>query len=408
MPASVGLLGVWSMTRRRGLLVGLCLLLAFPIAALAQGVVPEPLPAGASPLGGVGTSGWFSGMTSLPGLNWIQAGDIRIWPTLNVGYKKIALNFNLNIPPTELLSPFLSFPGFLNYFALRNYGSLLDTYPLDAKIQSADLAVGAFRLDAQLTPVCGLFGSVSANIPRTVGIEASQGPGIGVTQPEAWRWTGSRFQWSEFEFGGWYNVNQAVGLVAGIRFDRISVRFSDPEPVPGYSYFTFLPFPPAFRPVAFPDYGGDLTTFFTIPYIGCQIFGPYFKGELLIGSASARLRLPLSLSHGGPYIRDFIGFISGRQGLSEQAEYTFNNAGLFLEAGLESTFPVGLFNCTLWAKGSCLRIRGDGDVSLTGQSSWFAFFGLFNLPEPFSSSNSGTSTLNQYTFDLGLSGAVAF
>jgi hypothetical protein len=397
MPASVGLLGVWSMTRRRGLLVGLCLFLAFPIAALAQGVVPEPLPFGASPLGGAGASGWISGVASFPGLNWIQAGNIRIRPTLNVGYKKIAFNFNLNIPPTELLSPFLIFP---------NYGSLLDTYPLDAKIQSANLAVGAFRLDAQFTPACGLFGSVSANIPRTVGIEASQGPGIGVTQPEAWRWTGSRFQWSEYEFGGWYNINQAVGLVAGIRFDRISVRFSDPEPVPSYGFFTIFPLPPAIRSVTFPDYSGDLNTLFTIPYIGCQILGPYFKGELLIGSASARLRLPLQLSHAGPYITGPIFGALGRRGLSEQAEYTFKNAGLFLEAGLESAFPVGFLNCTLWAKGSWLRIRGDGDVKLAGQSS--AFFLFFSLPDPFSSSNSGTSTLNQYTFDLGFSGAIAF
>src|SRR5208283_2194772 len=207
MPESVGLLGVWSMTKRCGLLVGLWLLLAFPVVALAQGLVPEPLPSGSSVPGGAGASGWISGVTSLPGLNGIQAGDIRIWPTLSVGYKRVALNFNLNIPPTQVLSPFTIFP---------NYGSLLDTYPLDAKITSADLAVGAFRLDAQITPVCGLFGTVSANIPRTVGIEASEGPSIGVIPPQAWSWTGSQFQWSEFEFGGWYNINQAVGLVGGI------------------------------------------------------------------------------------------------------------------------------------------------------------------------------------------------
>jgi hypothetical protein len=89
-------------------------------------------------------------------------------------------------------------------------------------------------------------------------------------------------------FGGCYSINQAVGLVAGIRFDRILVRFSDPEPVPGYGYDSFFPFPPAFRTVTFPGYSGDLNTLFTIPYIGCQIFGPYFKGSLLVGSASAR------------------------------------------------------------------------------------------------------------------------
>ncbi len=268
------------------------------------------------------------------------------------------------------------------------------------------MAVGAFRLDAQLTPACGLFGSVSANIPRTVGIEASQGPGIGVLPPQAWLWTGSRFQWSEYEFGGWYNINRAVGLVAGIRFDRISVRFSEPEPMPSYGFFTISPLPPAIRSVTFPDYSGGLNTFSTIPYIGCQIFGPYFKGELLIGSASACLRLPLALSHAGPYITGPIFGALGRRGLSEQAEYTFKNAGLFLEAGLESAFPVGFLNCTLWAKGGWLRIRGDGDVKLAGQSSAFILF--FSLPEPFSSSNSGTSTLSQYTFDLGFSSAINF
>lgn len=242
---------------------------------------------------------------------------------------------------------------------------------------------------------------------RTVGIEASQGPGIGVLPPQAWRWTGSRFQWSEYEFGGWYNINQSVGLVAGIRFDRVSVSFSEPEPLPSYGFFTIFPHPPATRVATFPNYSGDLNTFFTIPYIGCQIFGPYFKGELLIGSASARLRLPLELSHAGPYITGPIFGALGRQDLSEQAEYTFKNAGLFLEAGLESTLPVtGFFNCTLWAKGNWLRIRGDGDVKLAGQSS--AFVLIFRLPESFSSSNTGTSTLNQYTFDVGLSRAISF
>jgi len=194
-------------------------------------------------------------------------------------------------------------------------------------------------------------------------------------------------------------------LVGGIKFDRISVRFSDPEPVPGYGFFTILPLPPAIRPVDFPGFSGDLNTLFTIPYIGCQIFGPYFKGSLLVGSASARLRLPLALSHASPYIAGPVG-LTGRQGLSEQAEYTFKNAGLFLEAGLESTLPVGFFNCTLWAKGNWLRIRGDGDVNLAGQST--LVIAVLNFPQPFSSSSSGTSTLNQYTFDLGFSGAISF
>ena len=95
-----------------------------------------------------------------------------ITPRVVVGYKKIGFTFNLDVPPKQLLGAFSGvFPEF---------GSLLDLFPLDAKIQSADLAVGTFRLEAQCTPGCGLFGSVSANIPRTVGVKAIQGPNIGM------------------------------------------------------------------------------------------------------------------------------------------------------------------------------------------------------------------------------------
>jgi hypothetical protein len=346
---------------------------------------------------GPGSSGWLSGLSSVPGFGWIDTGQVSFRPAMSIGYKKIALDFGLDIPPTQVLSPFVVFP---------NYGSLLDTYPLQARLQSADLAIGSFRLDAQFGANSGVFGAVSANIPCSVGIDAQEGPGIGVFRPQAWHWTGSSFQWSEFEFGGWYGVTSTVGLVGGIRFDRMSVRFSDPEPVPEYSFFTTFPRPPAERPVSFPDYSGDFLTLLTTPYIGCQMFGSYYKTWVLVGSTSARLRLPLDLTHPGVYIAGPIFGALGRRDLSEQAEYTFKRAGLFLEAGLESAFPVGSFSCTLWAKGNWLRIRGNGEVALAGQSS--AYLAALTLPEPFSASSEGTSTLNQYTFDLGFSGSLPF
>lgn len=180
-------MGVWFMATRRGLLLSLWLLLAFPIGVSGQGIVPGSSSEAWSPFGGAGFSEWVSTVTSLPGLNRIQVRDVLIKPSVRLGYKKIGLNFNLDVPATQVLSPFgIVFP---------EYGSLLDLFPLDAKIQSADLAVGAFRLEAQCSPACGLFGSVSANIPRTVGVKALQGPNIGMlAPPEEWRWTGSRFQ----------------------------------------------------------------------------------------------------------------------------------------------------------------------------------------------------------------------
>jgi len=380
------------MVMRRSLLLGLWFVFAFPIGVSAQSLV-----------GGAGFSDWVTTITSLPGLNLIQGRDLLITSTARVGYKKLGFICNLDIPPTQLLSPFgVVFP---------EYGSLLDLFPLDAKIQSADLAVGTFRLDAQTTPFCGLFGSVSANIPRTVGVKALQGPAIGILgPPQEWRWTGSGFQWSEFEFGGWLRISPPVNLVGGIRFDRVSVRFSHPEPVPGYSFFTIFPLPPAFRTVTFPDYGGDLNTFFTIPYVGCEMLGSYFKGSLLIGSAGVRLRIPLELTHAGPYITGPIFGALGRRDLSEQAEYTFKKPALFLEASLESNFRVGSLYLTLWARGNWLRAQGAGEVNLAGQSSAFlTILGTtFTLPKPFSASSDGPSNLTMYMLDLGLSGAIYF
>jgi hypothetical protein len=373
------------MIARHSLLVGFCFLLAFPIGVSAQGIV-----------GGAGLSDWMPTITSLPGLNRIDWGAISIRPTVLAGYKHLGFNVSLGIPPTQILSPFgARFP---------EWGSLLDLYPLDVKVQSADLAVGAFRLDAQITPAWGLFGSVSANIPRTVSIYSDVSPGIGRIRPGGpLSWRGSRFQWSEFDVGGWYGINQAVGLVAGIRFDRVSVGFSNPDPVPSYRILiAALGFPTVY----FSDYSGDLNTFFTIPYIGAQFFGPYFKGSVLIGSAGARLRLPLDLTHRGVYYA--LTILTGRRNLSEQAEYTFNKAGVFLEGNLEWSFPVRYFNCTVWAKGNWLRIRGNADVTTAGRSAFYFLPTPVVLPQPFSESSSGTSTLNQYNLDVGFSGVINF
>ncbi|MBI4966453.1 MAG: hypothetical protein HY913_24445 [Desulfomonile tiedjei] len=373
------------MTRHWAILIALAIIVTCLAPAFAQDVTSSSFLSGGSPVG--------TGQASFPGLN---VGDISIWPTVKLGYKALGLNFNLNIPPTQVLSPFLLFP---------NYGSLLDSYPLDAKIQHADLLVGGIRVDTRITPTLNFFGSISANVPRTIGFQASEGPAIGQIPPQAWDWTGSRLQWSQYELGGSCRIAQNLAFVAGIKFDRTTVRFSDPEPIPSYGLLVFTPFP-TIQTFSFPDYGGDFDARFTIPYIGCEILGPYFKGTMIAGLASGRLRLPLNLNHGGTYFNFLVPFL-GRQDISEQAEYAFSKTGLFLEGIMESSFPVtDRISLNAWLKGSWLRIRGSGDVNLNGQSSLFFF--VFALPEPFSSSASGTSTLTQYSFDVGFSGAINF
>ncbi len=395
------------------LLAVMCLLTAG--MAAAQGLPwtgPTPVPGSYSGLSGV--AGFFG-------------SDFRIVPSLLVAYKRLGLNFNLDVPAKDLLAPFISFDQLFPY-----YGSLLDTNPLDFKLRGANLLIGAFRLDAQLTRNVGVYGSVSANVPRRIGVEAGVGPGFGSLIPQSYAWTGSRLQWSQFEIGASYKLNRGIALIAGIKWERTTVRFSDPEPVPSTNNFGFdinpvLPFVhPFVAGVPFDGYGGDLRALFSTPFVGVSFRSRYTRCSFKIGSAASSLRLPLNLSHAGPY-RAFSITVSGiplpppvsnpifsvgRSDISEQAVYTFKNAGLFLEGKVESDIPMNdSLNLTFWAEGSWLRIRGNGSVALAGESSTFlTIIGIpfFRSPVGYSSTENGNSTLTQYSLSLGMSSSLTF
>lgn len=381
--------------------VVVCLIIAG--MAFAQGS-QLPMPAAASgPY--LGPSRWFGSFLS----------DVTIVPSAHVAYKRLGLNFSLDVPANELLSPFLGIDQLFPFF-----GSLLDTFPLDFKLNSADLLIGDVRLDAHLTGSVGVYGSVSASIPRKVGVKAGVGPAIGVLVPQSYSWTGSRLQWSQFEIGGSYTVNPSMALVAGIRWERTTVRFSDPEPIPTSTNLGFglLPFGFFTSPVFLDGYGGDFRALLCTPFIGVNFRSPHARCSLKIGPAATSLRLPLNLSHAGPY-RAFsltlgpIPILSfGRSDISEQAAYTFKKAGLFLEGKVESDVRINeSLNMTFWAEGSWLRIRGNGSVDLSGESTTSVTvlgFPLLMIPTEYSASENGASTLTQYSLSLGMSGSLSF
>ncbi len=361
-------------------------LVAAPVTTFSQGRPWEPIPA----------------VGSLSGPDSFRMGNIRILPSLKVGYKKIGFNVNLDIPSAELVTP-VPFP----ILSVPGYVSLLDFAPLDARIERGGLLMGTARVDTVITPAVGFFGSAAAAMPRSVDLGANQGPSFDTGGSGAVTWTGSRMKWSEFEFGGTWNVSKALGIVAGLKFDHLSVRLGNPVPVPGYRYIRIFPLPVRILTANFPDYLGDLDARFTITYVGCRFSGPYFSGALLVGPAAARLRLPLELTQGGNYIAGPIFALVGRRDLSEQAEYTFVNSGPFFEASAESNLPITQnLNCAIWAKGSWLRIRGDGKINLNGQST--GFIGGLLFPTLFSSSRSGLSTLTLQTVECGVSTTLSF
>ncbi len=154
----------------------------------------------------------------LPGLNGTQAGDIRIWPTLNVGYKR-SLSTSIWTSHRPRCSTRSSYSLSMEAFLTRIH------WTRRSSLRTWRLAHSAWM---HRYAACGLFGSVSANIPRTVRIEASQGPGIECCHP-------NRGVGRDQGFNG-PNMSSVDGTTligrlggSGIRFDRISVRFSDPS-----------------------------------------------------------------------------------------------------------------------------------------------------------------------------------
>lgn len=392
---------------KKGIVYAVCLLaVVYPLTAgvAAAQVLPWSEPT----LG----SGFYSVLSGVPSPS---VGDFRIIPNLLVAYKRLGLNFNVDVPAKELIEPFA---GGGEQFPF--YGSLLDTFPIDFKLCNADLLTGEVRLDAVITPNVRVYGSLAANIPRRVRVEAGVGPGFGVLIPQAYAWTGSRLQWSQFEIGASYAPNQAITLMAGIRWERTTVRFADPEPVPTGTILGVSLFPPGPVNIAVPfnGYGGDLRALICTPFIGVKFEGPYARCSLKIGSAAGSLKLPLRNSYAGPYRGLVITILNipligaVRSDISEQASYTFKNAGLFLEGKVESDVRMtDSVKLTFWAEGSRLRIRGNGSLDLEGESTRSGLilgFPINVIPTGYRASQSGTSTLTQYSLSLGMSGSLTF
>ncbi len=357
-------------------------------------------------------------MTNAPGFSFSPAQPITssagyfsgcvFEPTLTVGYKRLGLNFNSPVAARQVLREI--FPGFPLF---QQYASLLDVYPLDIKLEKANLLMGGLGLRIS-NPRSGLAGffNVFASSPRSVSLTSSTGPGIGQIPPEAVSWSGSQFQWSQYDLGGSYRLRAGLGVIGGVKFERSSVKFSEPEPAPGYTRFVSL-----FRrqTATFPNYGGDFQLLFTKPYVGIEVFGSYFKGSLLVGAANADLRIPLRLNHRGAYIgftlRPFLPLGFGVRNLAEQATYSMKQPGVFVEANLESNFTVrqGL-DINLWVQGAVTRVRGDGDVSLNGKTTGFfrIFRFPFRFPTSFSDGATAESTINQYDLGCGANASLRF
>jgi hypothetical protein len=106
--------------------------------------------------------------------------------------------------------------------------------------------------------------------------------------------------------------------------------------------------------------------------------------------------------------------ITRRLDISEEARYTFANAGLYLDGSLEYDFDInGSFGLTCCAQGTWMSIPGGGNLDLAGKSSggiFIPFNGSFIFPPDFygASGSSRESGLSEYSLNIGIKGILTF
>lgn len=365
---------------------------------------------------------WPSGSNS-----WYcsEGKGISIIPAARVGYEGYAFSFNLPAGDTAL----------------------------DLGLVRAGLPMGSVGLLVTSDRV-GLFANAEGTLERTVSVRTAQDP-FQVT------WSGSRFQQGSLEAGMIYKLNMAqpngVSLIGGVRWSKISSSLGGP--VVASSGQGSFDLPGNLGTVTYAtsntsSYDGDINVPMWLPYLGVQLAGANYRASL-IGSpfASVQLKIPFrsrgtefgGITAGGdipsnhpwpiPWVRWALDLQSSENEIG-QVSYKFNRLGAFLEGNFEyDCYVTPRLTMNLWTRGQWFQFRGNGTAgwsfSEAGSNSfstrgdlWAWRFlpwlnpriltNLWNISGtvPFGSnsagSNSGTGSLNIYTYALGVTASLAF
>ncbi len=143
--------------------------------------------------------------------------------------------------------------------------------------------------------------------------------------------------------------------------------------------------------------------------------GGAYQSTFRIGLVGATVTAPIRLNDGGLYNASRNLWRLRRFGISEEARYTFANAGLYLDGSFEYDFDLsGAFGLTCWVQGTWMSIPGGGNVDLAGKSSGGRFTPLgvpvFIFPPDFygASGSSRESGLSEYSLNIGIKGILTF
>jgi hypothetical protein len=296
------------------------------------------------------------GLLPFQGMGVCNVGGVQVVPSLKVGYQNMVANMTLPVP----LAP------------------TVNLYPLDVKLQDANVWIGGVRVDARLGGV-SLFLSGEGNASRSVSVST---PSVPSPAPATINWRGTRFQWWSVGGGGAFDICSNFAVVGGVKAEQWSLGLSDPEDQSGLLNQFLVNFLPS-------GYSADLLTRLWVPYFGLRVDGHNFTSTFIFSPYTwANVQIPLSLFANIP-----VPEVGGWQ-------YSFKRGGISFEGTLDYRVQASAnAGCNLWFKGSWCSIRGSGSENFHGQ--------IDNLLS-FNNSAEASGTFTSYVLAGGLSFLYAF
>jgi hypothetical protein len=329
-----------------------------------------------------------------------------------LGWKRIDFNFRLEVPREQVGG------GALSFFRINSaFRSLLDIEPIDLKFKRCDVWVGGMGADVMIGPDLGVSFDAEWNAGRGIKVEVEEAPIVGSLwsgRTTLTEWDDSGLTRREASLAFRYRVLEGLSLLAGMKWQTTSLSLNSetaPRIVSGFP-FPVGPLHPYEARIG--GISAKPTTRVKTPYFGVEYNRLGLRTSFNVGFPFASLQLPIRLSHDGPY---FVGilfpiFATYRADISERLRYSLDRAGLSLEANCEweTNLREGV-DLTLWARGSWLRINGEGSIGLNGSSTPGLAIWTFLLPipePPFNAVRAGDAVLTETTVSLGIEARIDF
>ncbi len=339
-------------------------LLTVPVIGFPQGMVIPQL--------GQQTDGWFKPFSDISS----AISQSKVDLCLKIGVKGMTCHFNLPIAVGSPIS--VSEIGFPS--------------PVEFDMKNETLWVGSVEFQVQLPRNFSIFLNGEGSAQKNVVVTMAQDPFQTYSIPFNGRpsglvlWNGSKTRWSEIEGGIVYNFLANYGFIVGLRFDQLSMYLNDPSDQSGI-YQRFLR-------LGYQDlYTSDMNVKTWIPYVGLRVKESNYKADILYSPfSSANVALPFryrydllyELGHGGAFA-------------FQQENYTMNRLGAFLEGSFQYYSAItNNFGLDLWAKGSYLSVKGNGNEDSTRSDLYY------DITSSGTSSASAQGSFNTYSLSGGI------